>query len=121
LKIVPKYREAFEEVALPLHCPDIHTIGLLEPVFSTSMFTVTPVIAILTNPSILDNLKPAEREVAKIFDHPLRAILDPELASNEALVSKGSDDWPYDTEYHVSYHPLVAHPRSHHVLSFHRE
>lgn len=64
-------------------------------------------IAVLTDPSILDNLKPSEAEVDRIFDHPLQAILDPSLAAKEQLVPKGSDDWPYvDAEYHVcTFHP----------------
>jgi peroxisomal coenzyme A diphosphatase NUDT7 len=60
------------------------------------------VIVFLTNLSVLDNLKASEAEVEHLFDHPLEAVLDPLLASKELLVAVGSEDWPYDVEYHVS-------------------
>jgi hypothetical protein len=41
--------------------------------------------------------------VDKIFDHPLRAILNPAVVRGEsALVPVGGNDWPYDVEYHVT-------------------
>jgi hypothetical protein len=66
-----------------------------------SRLLVTPVIALLSDLSVLDNLRPAENEVARIFDHLLEAILDPPLAKMEPLVSIGSEDWPYESVYHV--------------------
>ena len=97
-----QFREAYEEVGLPLNCPDIHTITLLEPFISLHRLIVTPVVAVLTRPSVLDGLKAAQTEVACIFTHPLKAILDPDLARNEPLVALGSGDWPYDKELYVS-------------------
>ena len=69
---------------------------------------VTPVIAFLDDISILEELRAAPREVARIFDHPLEALLDPELLrdSEERLVPLGSEDWPYETDLHVSF-PLA--------------
>lgn len=101
--MIVKYREAFEEVSLPLHSSSIHTLCLLQPFLSQYRLVVTPVVALLTDLSILDNLVPAEGEVARIFDYPLEALLDPNLASKEPLVEKGSEDWPYDAELHVIY------------------
>jgi hypothetical protein len=89
------------------HFPHIHTICTLEPFISKYKILVTPVIALLTDVSVLGNLKASEAEVDHIFDHPLEAILDPSLASEEPLVSIGSDDWPYEVEYHVSLYILV--------------
>jgi hypothetical protein len=66
------------------------------------MLFVTPVIVFLTDPTVLDNLKASEAEVDHIFDHPLEAFLDPSLASGESLVALGSENWPYETEYHAS-------------------
>jgi hypothetical protein len=60
------------------------------------------VIALLTDISVLAHLKASEAEVDHIFDHPLEAVLDPGLASKESLVAIGSEDWPYDVEFHVS-------------------
>jgi len=62
------------------------------------------VIAFLDDVSVLDELRAAPGEVACIFDHPLEALLDPELLrdSEETLVPRGSEDWPYETEFHVS-------------------
>jgi peroxisomal coenzyme A diphosphatase NUDT7 len=96
-----QFREAYEEVGLPLNCPDIHTVALLEPFISLHRLIVTPVVAVLTRPPVLDNLQAAQAEVACIFTHPLEAILDPALAQSEPLVALGSEDWPYDTELYV--------------------
>jgi coenzyme A diphosphatase NUDT7 len=120
-----QYREAHEEVELPLDSPDIHTIALLEPYISLYRIIVTPVIAVLTRPSLLDQLKAAENEVACIFTHPLRAIWDPSLARSEPLVAPG-EDWPYDTELHVRYfyptvdpiHTILRPFRTQQTLSF---
>lgn len=67
---------------------------------------MTPVIAFLDDVSVLEELRAEPGEVARIFDHPLEALLDPELLllrdSEEKLVPLGSEDWPYETELHVS-------------------
>jgi hypothetical protein len=65
---------------------------------------VTPVIAFLDDVAVLDGLRAAPGEVARIFDHPLEALLDPELVREEEtpLVPLGSEDWPYEVELHVS-------------------
>ncbi|KAJ6487704.1 NUDIX hydrolase domain-like protein, partial [Mycena sanguinolenta] len=93
------YREAHEEVALPLNSPLIRTLGTLRPFVSLHGLIVTPVVALLADPSIISTLKAAEAEVAGIFTHPLEAILDPTLSRKEPLVSPG-EDWIYDTELH---------------------
>jgi len=58
------------------------------------------VVSLLTDLSILDSLRPSPGEVDHIFDHPVEAFLDPFLASDEPLVAKGSEHWPYDSEFH---------------------
>lgn len=93
------YREAYEEVNLPLACPHIHTLGILEPHAFHSL-AVTPVVALLTNSQILNSLQNEKREVDHIFTHPLKAIIDPTLAAAEPLVVHGSDYWTFDTKYH---------------------
>ncbi|KAJ6582966.1 NUDIX hydrolase domain-like protein [Mycena vulgaris] len=102
------YREANEEVRLPLDSPEIHTLATLQPCISLHKLVVTPVIALLTDRSIISTLKAAEDEVAHIFSHPLEAILDPAMARKEALVSPGSEDWIYDTELHSTTDSVVA-------------
>lgn len=62
---------------------------------------MTPVVALLTDLSVLDNLTPSEGEVDVIFDHPLEAILDPALSASENLVPIQSEHWPSDAEFHV--------------------
>ncbi|KAI0951448.1 hypothetical protein AcW1_008490 [Taiwanofungus camphoratus] len=94
-------REAHEEVSLPLKCPSVHILCIMRPFLSSSKLLVTPVVALLTDLSVLDRLKPNEGEVDQIFDHPLEAVLDPSLANREPLVQKGSVNWPYDTDLHV--------------------
>ncbi|KII89627.1 hypothetical protein PLICRDRAFT_174482 [Plicaturopsis crispa FD-325 SS-3] len=103
------YREANEEVGLPLNSPHVHTLCLLEPFLSKSLLLVTPVVAILTDVSVLDTLVASPSEVDLIFDHPLEALLDPSLAANEPLVSKRSSDWPFDEDlYNVNDRELPA-------------
>jgi hypothetical protein len=96
-----QFREAHEEVGLPLNCPDIQTLCLLEPFISLHKLVVTPVVAFLSRPDILRHLKASEGEVAHIFSHPLEAMLDPSIVKHESLVEKGSEDWIYETELHV--------------------
>jgi hypothetical protein len=96
-------------VAFPLRSPHVHTLCTLEPFVSQHRVLVTPVIAFLDDVSVLDELRAAPGEVARIFDHSLEALLDPELlvvareGSEETLAPLGSDDWPYETELHVSF------------------
>jgi peroxisomal coenzyme A diphosphatase NUDT7 len=100
-----QFREANEEVAFPLCSPHVHTLCTLEPFVSPNRLLVTPVVAFLDDVSVLEELRAAPGEVARIFDHPLEALLDPELLLRdleEKLVSRGSEDWPYETELHVS-------------------
>jgi peroxisomal coenzyme A diphosphatase NUDT7 len=65
------------------------------------MVVVTPVVAFLDDLSVLEELRAAPGEVSHVFDHPLEALLDPELARKEALVPLDSEDWPYEEELHV--------------------
>ncbi|GJE93574.1 NUDIX hydrolase domain-like protein [Phanerochaete sordida] len=90
------YREAMEEVGLPLHHPDVHTLCLLRPfiAWTRSFVLVTPVVALLTDLSVLETLTPSPDEVDLIFDHPLAAILEPSLGKGEPLVPLNSELWP---------------------------
>lgn len=72
---------------------------------------VTPVVALLTDISVLDSLRASASEVERIFEHPLEALLKPEVASSLQLVSKGSEDWPYKDELYVN-KPFTASSRS---------
>ncbi|KAI0774998.1 NUDIX hydrolase domain-like protein [Trametes elegans] len=92
------YREANEEVGLPRHYPHAHTICTLRPYISSAKLLVTPVVSLLTEPSIIETFTPSPGEVDRIFDHPLEAVLDPSLASKEKLSPKGGPDWPYEEE-----------------------
>ena len=98
-----QFREANEEVGLPLRSPHVHTLCTLEPFVSQYRVMVTPVIAFLDDVGVLEGLRAAPGEVARIFDHPLEALLDPELVREEEtpLVSLGSEDWPYEAELQV--------------------
>ncbi|KAI0261544.1 NUDIX hydrolase domain-like protein [Gloeopeniophorella convolvens] len=94
------FREAHEEVALPLRSPHVHALCTLHPFVSQHKLLVTPVVALLDDTAVLRALRAAPHEVAHIFDHPLEALLDPELARAEALVPMGSENWPYEAELH---------------------
>ncbi|EED79104.1 predicted protein, partial [Postia placenta Mad-698-R] len=93
-------REASEEVGLPLRHSAIHTMCILRPFLSNRKVVVRPVVALLTDLSVLEQLKANEDEVAWIFDHPLEALLDPSIASKGPLAEKGSEHWPYEEELH---------------------
>jgi 8-oxo-dGTP pyrophosphatase MutT (NUDIX family) len=95
-------REAHEEVHLPPDTPSMHIIGLLDPFVSLYKIIVTPVVAILTDPTVIDRLVPLPREVHDIFDYPLEAFLDPALAADEELSPKGSEEWPFEEDYHAT-------------------
>ncbi|KAH9945473.1 NUDIX hydrolase domain-like protein [Epithele typhae] len=94
------FREAHEEVGLPRHFPHAHTICTLRQFVASTKLLVTPVIALLSDLSVLETLKPSPGEVDRIFDHPLEAMLDPTLAAKEKLAPIGSDDWIYPEELH---------------------
>ncbi|KAF7789748.1 hypothetical protein EIP86_000694 [Pleurotus ostreatoroseus] len=94
------HREAFEEVALPRTHPAVHTLCVLRPFIAWTRLIVTPVVALLTDLSILESLKPSQSEVDKIFDHPLEAFLEPSLSAPEPLVALNSEQWPSDAEYY---------------------
>ncbi|KAH9846233.1 NUDIX hydrolase domain-like protein [Lenzites betulinus] len=94
------YREAHEETGFPRHYPHAYTVCTLRPYISSAKLFVTPVVALLTEPSILETLVPCPGEVDRIFSHPLPAVLDPHLASKENLAEKGSPDWIYEEDYY---------------------
>lgn len=99
-----QHREAYEEVGLPLDCPYVQTLAVLEPFISRFKLLVTPVIAFLSDTSVLDSLQASEAEVDRIFTYPLKSILDPSIASKEPLVAIGGEHWPYGEEFYVRFH-----------------
>jgi len=113
------FREAFEEVDLPLDSPHIYTIGQLLPVISAGKLLVIPIVALLTDLSILDHLKASDGEVDRIFNHPLEAILDPSLCASEPLSEKGGEDWSYDADYYC-YSDIVVPWETHYPYRMHR-
>lgn len=82
--------------------PAIHMLCVLRPFFALTRLLVTPVVAVLTDISVLESLHPSVGEVDVIFDHPLEAILDPSLSVSEDLVALNSEQWPSDAEFYVS-------------------
>lgn len=96
-----KFREAYEEIGLAQNLPQIHVLCLLRPFVSLNKLLVTPVVAFLEDPSVLGGLTASQHEVARIFDHPIRGFLDPNVVERDDLVPIGSEDWPYDEELHV--------------------
>ncbi|ETW82894.1 hypothetical protein HETIRDRAFT_54650 [Heterobasidion irregulare TC 32-1] len=94
------YREANEEVRLPLESPHVHTVCTLRPFLSPYRLLVTPVVAYLDDASLLDELQASDEEVEHIFDHPLEGLLDPTISRKESLVPIGGEHWPYETELH---------------------
>jgi len=103
-------REANEEVGLPSNSPNIHVLRTMPPFPSLYRIIVTPVVAILSNLSVLDSLKPNPGEVDDIFDHPLEAFLDPTMMNDEPKLSPpDSEKWPYPEElWSYRDHPFIA-------------
>jgi hypothetical protein len=81
---------------------------------------VTPVVALLSDLSVLETLVPNEGEVDDIFDHPLeacfsyvgrmhgtnlipiKAFLDPSVMGLDPNLSKrNTPQWVYPEEFHV--------------------
>lgn len=91
---------------MPLNSPSVHALCVLRPFLSLYRLVVTPVVAWLSDLNIILLLKRSESEVERIFEHPLKAILDPSKVDNSTLVPKGNEDWPYEDELHVC-HLLV--------------
>ncbi|CAA7267748.1 unnamed protein product [Cyclocybe aegerita] len=97
--IATAFREAHEEVALPLPCPHVHTLGRLE-LHPFHKLIVTPVVALVTDSTLVERLVAATGEVDHIFSHPLEAMVDPELAEElEELVPRG-EHWPHGPCHH---------------------
>jgi coenzyme A diphosphatase NUDT7 len=95
-------REANEEISLPINSPHIQTLGTL-PLLPFHSLIVTPIVALLTDNTVIDKLKPGEGEVDHIFSYPLEAILEPSLAPGfDTLVEHGGHYWPYEARYHVT-------------------
>ncbi|KAG9098397.1 hypothetical protein FRC06_006448 [Ceratobasidium sp. 370] len=101
-------REAHEEVSLAHNHPDIHILTTLAPFISQFRLLVTPVIAWATSPAFLQELKANQAEVDAIWDHPLEAVLSPELIRRPGVVSgplaeKGTEGWPYESDVYEPY------------------
>ncbi|KIJ52653.1 hypothetical protein M422DRAFT_223313 [Sphaerobolus stellatus SS14] len=95
-------REANEEIGLPTNLKGLHFLCYIRPFISLYRILVTPIVMLLTDLSVLDRLEPSVEEVDHIFDHPLEAILDPNLVANYPLAEKGSELWPYETEFYAT-------------------
>jgi hypothetical protein len=99
-----QYREAFEEVSLDHKSPHLRTVATLPPFLSAKKLIVTPIVGLLTDPSVIDTLIPCQDEVDLIFDHPLKAFLDPTIVAGESLAPIGSEQWVWESEFHVRQH-----------------
>ena len=79
-------------------------IVTLPPFLSANKLIVTPAIGLLTDRSVLDTLVPSQDEVDLIFDHPVKAFLDPTAVAGENLAPIGSEQWGWESELHVRCH-----------------
>lgn len=85
--------------------PSIHTLCTLRPFVALSRLLVTPVVALLTDVSVLEKLSPSKGEVDVIFDHQLEAMLEPPLSAQGQLVAINSELWPSEAEFYVCVFP----------------
>ena len=58
----------------------------------------------LSDPALVDDLRPNLDEVDAIFSHPLKGCLDGYLSGDDAvgLSEKGGQWWPHEEDFHVS-------------------
>jgi 8-oxo-dGTP pyrophosphatase MutT (NUDIX family) len=92
--IAAALREAEEEIALPHACVDV--IGTVEPYRTITGFTVTPVLGVVP-PDLA--LRPEPREVADIFEAPLRHLMDPRQHQLRAMEWRGSRRQYYEIDW----------------------
>jgi len=87
-------REAFEEIGLP---PEkVELLGCMPPYNTVSSFRVYPFVGWIEPPVVYD---PDEREVAAVFEIPLRFVLDPENHHFDSLVVGSVNHTFYVIEY----------------------
>jgi len=98
--VATAYREALEEISLDTKSPHLRTVTTLPPFVSAKKLIVTPTVALLVEPSVLDTLIPGQGEVDLIFYHPVKGFLDPTVVAGEKLAPKGSEQWRWESEFH---------------------
>ncbi|KAF9790914.1 NUDIX hydrolase domain-like protein [Thelephora terrestris] len=98
--VATAYREASEEVGLDIKSPHLRTVVTLPPFFSSRKYIVTPTVAVLTDPSLLNTLAPLQGEVDTIFDHPVKAFLDPTIVPGENVSPVDPGQWVRESEFH---------------------
>ena len=96
-----QYREAFEEIGLDHKSPHLRTVITLPPFLAVKKLIVSPIVGLLTDPSVLNTLVPCKDEVDLIFDHPVEAFLDPTIVAGEDLAPIGSEQWRWESELYV--------------------
>lgn len=74
-------REAFEEIGLPQERVEI--LGCLPPSETVSGFRVYPIVGWIEPPIVL---MPDRREVAEVFEVPLRFVVDPSSHHRDSIV-----------------------------------
>ncbi|CAE6389563.1 hypothetical protein BN14_02668 [Rhizoctonia solani AG-1 IB] len=103
-----KIREAHEEVGLSYDHPHVHILTTLAPFLSQFRLLVTPIIGWATSSEFIQELKANESEVDEIWDHPLEAILSPELVNQPGILTrplaeKNTEGWPYESDVYEPY------------------
>ncbi|CEL55542.1 Nudix hydrolase 11 OS=Arabidopsis thaliana GN=NUDT11 PE=1 SV=2 [Rhizoctonia solani AG-1 IB] len=101
-------REAHEEVGLSYDHPHVHILTTLAPFLSQFRLLVTPIIGWATSSEFIQELKANESEVDEIWDHPLEAILSPELVNQPGILTrplaeKNTEGWPYESDVYEPY------------------
>ncbi|CAE6374833.1 unnamed protein product [Rhizoctonia solani] len=101
-------REAHEEVGLAYDHPHVHILTTLAPFISQFRLLVTPVIAWATDSEFIHELRANESEVDEIWDHPLEAMLSPELVRQSGVLSRplageNTEGWPYESDVYEPY------------------
>jgi hypothetical protein len=62
------------------------------------------VVCLISDPTLVDHLRPNPDEVDHVFSHPLEAVLrgQPDASSVDTLAKSGGEWWPHEEEFYVS-------------------
>lgn len=91
-------RESWEEVALPAEA--VSLLGYLNPYLSGTCYLITPVVAKVSPKT---HFSANEEEVAKIFEVPLKIILNDKSYKKSSALLNGKERFFYSLSYQEHY------------------
>jgi len=87
-------REAFEEIGLKDN--DVHIIGILDDIVTTTEFIVTPIVGLFPYPY---PFKVSEVEIEELIEVPLTSLLNEDSFSEREIFRAGQNEIVYAYQY----------------------